>query len=240
MARGVYILGTDTDVGKTIVSAAILLQLRSHGYPAGYYKPISSGGVDKEGQIIGFDARFVKQVTGLEAPDELINPFRFKTPVAPHLAAGLEKQPIELAVVEANLAQLKQQYSYLVIEGCGGLMVPLTAELVLQSELVKRWGIGCIVVARTILGTINHTLLTVKYAQSLGIAVAGIVFSGATGSVPEQENIRLIRELARVPILGVLPQVPGVDVEAGQAGMLTEVCREVFAMDDILNAMNEL
>jgi hypothetical protein len=99
--------------------------LRKNGYHAGYFKPVSSGGVRHHGRIISYDARFVKAVSGLDENDDLINPFRFVTPVSPHLAAVIEQKPIDRAVIQINYAILKNKYDYLITEGCGGWAVPV-------------------------------------------------------------------------------------------------------------------
>jgi dethiobiotin synthetase len=239
MTGGLFIVGTDTNVGKTIVAAGLINILRENGYHAGYFKPVSSGGVRHHGKIISYDARFVKAVTGLTESDDLINPFRFMTAVSPHLAAVIEQKPIDLAVINTNYAILKNKYDYLITEGCGGWAVPLTPDLYMQSELIKELGLNCVIVSRTALGTINHTLLTVQAAENLKIGVGGIIFSGYTGSEMEQNNIKTIRDLSKVPVLGILPYLHGMDTENLKTDGLGKTCEETLELDGVLKAMSD-
>jgi dethiobiotin synthetase len=238
MRGGFFIVGTDTNVGKTIVATGLLNLLRKNGYHAGYFKPVSSGGFRHQGKIVSYDARFVKTVAGLDDSDDLINPFRFLTPVSPHLAAVIEEKPIDLAVIKTNYAILKNKYDYLITEGCGGLAVPLTPNLNMQYELIKELGLNCLIVSRTVLGTINHTLLTVQAAASLKIPVGGIIFSGDTGSEMDQNNIKTIRDLSGIPVLGVLPYLHDIDTENLKAAGLGKTCEETLGLAGILKMLN--
>jgi dethiobiotin synthetase len=238
MTGGLFIVGTDTNVGKTIVAAGLITILRKNGYHAGYFKPISSGGTQQRGKIVSFDARFVNAVTGLAESDDLINPFRFVTPVSPHLAASIEVKPIDLAVIKTNFAILKNKYDYLVTEGCGGLAVPLTPAHYMQFELIKELGLNCVIVSRTALGTINHTLLTVQAATNFKIPVGGMIFSGYTGSEMERNNIQTIRALSGVPVLGILPYLHGMDTENLKMDGLDKACEETLEPNGVLKAMS--
>ncbi|KAB2952123.1 dethiobiotin synthase [Heliorestis acidaminivorans] len=222
MTKAIFILGTDTDVGKTVVSAGLMYQLLNKGHQACYFKPISSGAIEEDGEIFSYDLSFVKKVSGLQEDDNLINPYRFKTPVSPHLASPLENKPIHIPAILKKYELLKSKYDYLIVEGCGGLAVPLTTEY-MQYEFIKDLNISCLLVTRTTLGTINHTTLTLKVAEQMGIPIEGILFNGYKGSMLEDNNIETIRKMTSVPVLAVLPAVEALNVEKLESGNLKEI-----------------
>ncbi|GAE88827.1 dethiobiotin synthase [Acetivibrio straminisolvens] len=222
-AKGIYIIGTDTDVGKTVVCAGLMYLLKSKGYDPCYFKPVSSGGRDTENGFFSYDASFVKAVSGFDEDDNMINPFRFRIPVSPHLASEMEGFAVDKEIIRDRYNKLIEKYRYIVVEGCGGLAVPLTKDGYLQFQLVKEMGLGCILISRTTLGTINHTLLTVSFAQNAGIPIKGIVFSGFSGDDAERDNIETIRHLTKVPVIGVIPKIEGINVEDKALGELKSV-----------------
>jgi dethiobiotin synthetase len=116
---------------------------------------------------------------------------------------------------------------------------PLTPDLYMQSELIKELGLNCVIVSRTALGTINHTLLTVQAAENFKIGVGGIIFSGYTGSAMEQNNIKTIRDLSKVPVLGILPYLHGMDTENLKTDGLGKTCEETLELDGVLKAMSD-
>lgn len=128
ISKGVYIIGTGTNVGKTVVCAGFMYLLRSKGYNAGYFKPVSSGGIERDGRLISYDVSFVKTISRFEETDDKINPFRYKTPVSPHLASVIENLEVDKKLIFTNYKKLAENYEFIVIEGCGGLVVPLTRE----------------------------------------------------------------------------------------------------------------
>lgn len=223
MSKGIYIIGTDTDVGKTVVSAGIMYLLLAKGYNACYFKPISSGGSETDEGFSSFDVSFVKAASGFCEPYARINPFRYKTPVSPHLASRIEGLYLDKRIIFNCYKQLIEKYEYIVAEGCGGLAVPLSQEGYMQYQLIKELDTRCILVSRTTIGTINHTLLSISFAEKVGIQIVGIIFSGFCGSIVEQNNIDTIKMLSEVPVLGVIPSIQGIDVERGVIGELREV-----------------
>ena len=239
MSQGIFIVGTDTDVGKTIVSAGIISFLRQHGYQAGYFKPVLSGAILENGYLIPGDTRFVKVVADLEDDETSLTGYSFLEPVSPHLAARLAGVEIEVEIIREKLQALQQKYPYLVVEGAGGLMVPLTSQGYLLLDLIRDLQLNLLVVARAGLGTINHTLLTVKQAERSGLRVSGIIINGYTGAASENESIRMIAELTQVPLWGVIPYLEGVSVSQFELGNLKEVFWEQLQIEQILLGMNE-
>ncbi|MBU1743047.1 MAG: dethiobiotin synthase, partial [Proteobacteria bacterium] len=151
-----FVTGTDTGVGKTVVCAALVSALKGRGIEAGYMKPLASGCLRQGGELVSTDAEFVRSFCGLDDPPELICPVRLEAPLAPLAAARAQGAAIDLRPVYAAWRRLKQQKDILVVEGVGGLLVPISDTLSVAS-LVSDWGVPCLVVARSSLGTINHT-----------------------------------------------------------------------------------
>jgi dethiobiotin synthetase len=140
MAKGIFIIGTDTGVGKTVVSAGLMKRLRTDGYNVGYFKPILSGAGFRDGNLAPWDTLFVKKISGLIEDNQNITPYVFQTPVSPHLAVEIENQVIDIAVIQAKYQYLKAKYDYLVVEGCGGLAVPLTRDGYMLYDLIGPMG----------------------------------------------------------------------------------------------------
>ncbi|MEW6598526.1 MAG: dethiobiotin synthase [Pseudomonadota bacterium] len=183
MIRPLLVVGTDTGVGKTIVSAALVGQLRAH-----YWKPVQSG-LEEE-----TDSELVRRLCGLEFDPVLPEAYRLQTPCSPHEAAridGVEIDPDRL--VPPRVA------GPLVIEGAGGVLTPLRLDLV-YADVFARWNARAVVVARTSLGTINHCLLTLEAVRTRGVEIAGVVFSGEAEPVAEAaiEAIGRVRRLGRL------------------------------------------
>ena len=193
------ISGTDTGVGKTVVSALILAR---YGKPAGrlaYWKPVATGAERDR------DTIFVRTRVGdrVEVIDE---EYRFNPPVSPHLAARLQGVEIDLGRLKAAWGRhAADRERALVVEGVGGLLVPLNDRGDLLADLIKILGIPVAIVARTALGTINHTLLTVEAARRRGIEVAGLIMNGP----PSPENREAIERFADVRVLAEVAPLRG-------------------------------
>lgn len=185
MNRRIVVTGTDTGIGKTVFSAALADYL-----DADYWKPIQSGLAD------GTDAQFVARLGGLPPPRILPERYRLNTPVSPHLAADIDHVHIEVD----TLAPPDHAGHTLVIEGAGGLMVPLD-RTTLYLDVFARWNYPVVLCARTTLGTINHSLLSIAALKARGIDILGIAFIGE--SMPDTESI--ICEMGQVRRLGRLP-----------------------------------
>ena len=178
------VTGTDTGIGKTVFSAGLAGALGAH-----YWKPIQAG-VDPEG-----DKESVAALSGLPASRILREAYRLATPASPHLAARIDGVEISL-----DRLALPQVDGSLVVEGAGGLMVPISESL-LMIDLFAHWGQPVILCARTGLGTINHSLLSIEALRARGVPIAGIAFIGDSHA----ENERIVPLLGDVPALGRLP-----------------------------------
>ena len=232
-APGIFVTGTDTGVGKTVIAGGLAASLASIGVDVGVMKPVATGGeelatapmvVDGERadgvipdsvmnvgevnrRLVSDDAVFLKHAAQVHDSLELINPICLREPLAPSVASQLEGLPIDLERVDDAFNQLRQNHEFMVIEGVGGLAVPIRGDL-LVAHLAARFELPLIVVARPTLGTINHTLLTVAFAKSFNLEIHGIVLNGLRQDVvglAENTNPDEISRLTHLPILGIVP-----------------------------------
>lgn len=238
MPKGVYIIGTDTGVGKTVVSAGLMCLLLAEKYRSAYFKPVASGAVVMNGIAEAADAIFVQKASGFREEKKNITPFVFKNAVSPHLAARLEQMPVDINIIKDRLQYLKERYEWIIAEGAGGLAVPLNDEGYMQYDLIRELGFPCLLVARAGLGTINHTLLTIQAARNAGLKINGIMINSYAGSFPERDNMETITGLAGVPYVVNLPILAGIDTDRGQTGNLQDVFKELIIIDDMINIMD--
>lgn len=218
MADGIFITGTDTGVGKTVVAAALAFLLRQRGVRVGVMKPVTSGCIEKAGRLVSEDAELLAAGAGIAVSDE-IAPYLLREPVAPSAAAEKEGVRIEFSRILAAYHRLADQYDFVIVEGAGGLMVPLAGGL-LVADLVKLLALPLLVVARPGLGTVNHTLLTCFAARQLELQVRGVVVNGfpENPGLAEATAPHMIDSLSGVPLLGRFPHImTDSPLEAAQA-----------------------
>lgn len=239
MSKGIFIIGTDTEVGKTVVSAG-LMHLLLDKYNAAYFKPVASGQILLGGSYQSTDASFVKTVSGFAENPKNITPFSFKNAVAPHFAARLEGRSIDVAIIKDTLQYLKSSYEMIIAEGVGGLAVPLNDQGFMQHDLIRELGFPCLLVARTSLGTINHTLLTLRFAQSAGLTIKGIVLNGHGKTPVETDNIETIRKLSDISAIFTVPALAGVDTEKLQPGNIVDVFEKNIDIKKIIRLMESI
>lgn len=213
MKKGLFITGTDTGVGKTVIAAAVIRALHAHGINACGMKPIETG-CNRDGDMLyPSDGMFLKSAAGMEEGINNITPYCFETPAAPYIASEMEGREIDINVIADKMNSLLERYPAVVVEGVGGLLAPLKKDYFVL-DLIKELGLPVVVVARPSLGTINHTLLTVGYALKEGISVSGIVmnFSRPPDSSPaENTNQLMIRQLSPVPFIGTFPYLDSME-----------------------------
>lgn len=218
-SRGYFVTATDTEVGKTLVTAGLALSLRSRGIRAGVVKPVQSGHLagDPEG-----DAMRLKRWIGVPQPAEMIAPWSFRLPAAPLVAARAEGKRIPMEKVLRHIAGLTEETDLLLVEGAGGWFVPVGEDWTI-ADLAAALGWPVLVVARPDLGTVNHTLLTVEAVRRAGLPVAGVILNGyreGEDNPVVENNPALITAFGNVPVLGRIPWLAG--------GISSERLRRVF------------
>ncbi len=188
--RGWFVTGTDTAVGKTVAGCAIARGLRSLGVDLGVMKPAETG-VGPDGPL---DAIALRQAAGVEDPIDEICPQQFELPAAPNVAAAAEGRTVDLDAITSGFEKLAARHETMLVEGAGGLLVPVTDDLDMAG-LAKRLELDVILVARMALGTINHTLLTLNELERRGLTLAGVVLCEADGplSAADEANFAHLR-----------------------------------------------
>ena len=237
--NGFFITGTDTGVGKTVITAGLLGALRRRGVDAAAIKPVQSGGILRNKQLISEDAVFYSLVSNLSYDQRQLNPICLEPPLAPGIAAVEAGVSIKLDTMIDHYHWMSGRHRLILVEGAGGLLVPLVGHKVTVADLALRIGLPLLVVARPALGTINHTSLTVAYARSIGLEVAGIVINGYNHHSPgraEQTNPAAIEAMTGVPVLGLIPPVDGLRVEGEKPnpGDLVTVIEKYLDIDRLL------
>lgn len=228
MRKGVFIIGTDTGVGKTVISAGLALVAREKKIRVGVMKPVATGCFDRGGELLSHDTLFLLEASGGSKKHDLANPVRFRNPLAPLAAAREEDRTIDTSHILRAYEELHENFEFVIVEGIGGLMVPFT-ENYFVSDLIKEFDLPVIIVARTKLGTINHTLLTIDAARSRGLKVLGIIFNNFNEDslgLDEKTSPRMISDLSRVPVLGMVPKIDGLDVENLKYGNLKQTMKD--------------
>ncbi len=205
----IFVTGTDTGVGKTVATAALGLALREAGVDVGVMKPIETGAVRRDGPRVGEDAAVLRRLIAPDDPPEDVNPIALELPAAPSAAAKHAGTVIDLGRIREAYGRLAARHGRLLVEGAGGLLVPIDAKTTM-ADLALALGAPLVVVARQRLGTVNHTLLTLREADRLGCRVLGVILNawdpaGAPLSEADALNLEELRERLPVPVLAELP-----------------------------------
>jgi dethiobiotin synthetase len=212
--NGFFVTGTDTDIGKTIISSGLAAVLKEMKIDVGVFKPMLSG-IWREDPAS--DTSLLKQMSQTDLSIEEITPFEFKEPLAPYVAGKREGKIVGIEEVLHHWEKIREKHDFFIVEGAGGISVPL-GENFLVSDLIQALQLPIVLVARPNLGTVNHIFLTVQYAKSKGLTIAGIVINGLSENpnLAEKTNPKLIEELCGVPILGITPKLKEITKESIQ------------------------
>lgn len=226
MAKGIFITGTDTGVGKTVFSAALARLLRDKGINVGVMKPVTSGCSEVDGRLVSDDAELLAWGAGIQVTPD-VAPYLLREPIAPSAAAEMEHAKIEFSRILAAYHRLSEEHDFVIVEGAGGLMVPLAGGLMV-ADLVKMLALPLLVVARPNLGTVNHTVLTCFVARELGLDVRGTIINNYPSSPDTAESTapHLIDSLSGVPLLARLPAFPSIDDHARVEKLAEWLARE--------------
>lgn len=192
--KGIFVTGTDTNVGKTVVSAALMRVLRGQENVC-YWKPVQTG-IETDD-----DTRTVQKLADCAEEEIFDRGFRLEKPLSPHLSARLANVKITVEKTLAFLPAEERREKFWIVEGAGGALVPLN-ENDMVVDLIKALDLATVVVARSGLGTINHTLLTVEALRSRGVKIPGVIMNGDQND----ENRKAIEHFGRVKVLAQLPK----------------------------------
>jgi len=217
---GLFITGTDTGVGKTLIAGGIAHVLAQQGLRVGVFKPIATGCRVEKGKLVSDDAKFLAKCSNCACGLAVVNPITYVTPAAPIVAAEIENRVIDYGRIEDAYRFICEHHDIVIVEGIGGIRVPVSKRVDVL-ELADQFAMPIIAVARPNLGTINHTLLTADAIRINDLPFAGVVISGYKPDSPdpaETTAARIISEFDDIKILSVVPFDPTSSVEQNILG----------------------
>ena len=223
MAKGLFVTGTGTDVGKTYVTALIVKKLREAGLNAGYYKAALSGAERVDGHLVPGDAEFVRRAAGIAGdPSESVSRI-YEHAYSPHLAAKIEGGPLRMETVREDFRRLSERYDPLTVEGSGGIVCPISfgeGERLMLADIVRGLGLPAVVVSGSGLGAINAAVLTVGYMRAHGMEPRAVIMNGwVPGGIIEEDNRMMIEELTGLPVAAAVERGAD-DIGIGAAELL--------------------
>ena len=207
-ARGVFIAGTDTGVGKTVVACALLRAFSALGLRTVGMKPVAAGATHRGGVWYHDDVERLRAAASVDVPREWINPYCFAPAIAPHIAAAEAGRRIRLDVIERSYRRLQQCADMIVVEGVGGLAVPLSRTRD-AADIPVRLQLPVVLVVGMRLGCLNHALLTAAAIQTRGLRLAGWIACAIDPDMARAEqNLRALRQRLAAPLLGRIRHMP--------------------------------
>jgi dethiobiotin synthetase len=233
MGKGYFITGTDTGVGKTVITAALATMLHQQGLKVGVMKPAETGCLAEGGELLPQDALFLRNASGCTASLELIAPYRLAEPLTPAIAAERMGIRIDIAHIRHCYERLLAEHDIVLVEGSGGLLAPLTNQFTMQDIAIELC-LPIFIVARNVLGTINHTALTVSVAQQR-CSVLGVIVNHTEPPDPsdlaKQTNEQALKRWVETPIYCQLPYLSTITNESLLA------LGKLLATDALVDAM---
>ncbi|HUI26565.1 MAG TPA: dethiobiotin synthase [Candidatus Kryptonia bacterium] len=230
-----FITGTDTGIGKTTVAAGLAAAIARRGHRVGVLKPAETGCERAaDGQLIAADARRLAFFAGCEANPQTVCPYRFREPLAPRVAAEREGRTIDPSTIAAVCRRLASSHDIVLIEGAGGLLVPLAGAFTF-ADLCARLNANLLVVVGNKLGAINHALLTVRHAERAGLRLAGYVINtlAPQSDLAAETNVALLHDLLG-PSLGIIPWLGPVSEIESERTRLAESFADRIDLDRLL------
>lgn len=230
-----WVVGTDTDVGKTIVTTMLMCHLQKQGLKVSPYKPVQTGEVYENGRGYYHDTAMYEKHSLQKLQQEHLNSYSLREAASPHFAAQLEGQQIDVNELLSRIQLLQASYDVVICEGAGGLFVPFTAPHgMMLLDVIVSSKLPVVLVTRTSLGTINHTLLTIEALRSRQVDVLGIVFNGNTGSRMEQDNIQTILQYHPLPF-AIIPKLQNLAELMDYAMTHTTLFERLFNYETSIN-----
>lgn len=233
--QSLLITGTDTGVGKTTISCGIAALLRQQGHTVGVCKPAETGcTAQPDGQRLAADAARLQFFAECSAPLDVICPYTLRDPLAPLVAADREGVTIDPERIATSYRRVAGAHDITLVEGAGGLLVPLTTQLTF-AELARDLDLAVVVVVASRLGAISHALLTLRYARHAGLRVLGYIvnFLASGGDLAADTNVRVLTDLAGPP-LGVVPYLGEMDLTAAARQRLGQQFAAFVQVDRLL------
>ena len=215
MAKGIFITGTDTGVGKTVIASALAMLLKMSGVNVGVMKPVETGCKNRNGNLLPEDGSTLKKYAMVSDDLKDISPCRFKNPLAPMAASIFEKKRVNIKLIKKSFERLRKAHDFIIVEGIGGLLVPIS-ENFFTSDLAKLFEFPLLIVCHPGLGTLNHTFLTARVAANLKLSVKGIVINNynfETRDLAMMTNIGIIKKILKTEFLIPFPNLKNLHSE---------------------------
>ncbi|WP_100330341.1 dethiobiotin synthase [Bacillus xiapuensis] len=235
---GFFITGTDTDAGKTIATLLLTHALLEKGVKVRPYKPVQSGAEERDGKLVAPDAELYKLLPALH--NEELSSYLYKKASSPHLAAEKEGREIPVDRILEEINERANGEQWLLVEGAGGLYVPLNRRGYCMIDLMEALKFPVVVAARASLGTINHAMLTAESLKNRGLRIAGFILSS---TVPEDEEIEkdsrsMIEQLSGLPVIGKIPYVENISARLTDEVFRSAIVRgwKIGRLQEVMNS----
>jgi len=218
--KGLFVTGTDTGIGKTLIAGGIANILRYNGKKVGVFKPVGSGCTHQHEGLVNPDSEFLRTCSHCNFSLSEINPVGYVTPAAPLVCEEFENRRVDFARIKQAYTKICGDSEYMIVEGIGGVRVPVSAGVDVL-ELAKQFQMPVLIVARPDLGTINHTLLTIDAVRAAGLDIAGVVICGydIESAGPAEESLAVVlEEWGDVEVLAIVPRDQESSVEENKLG----------------------
>lgn len=219
--KGLFVTGTDTGVGKTLIAGGIASVLQKQGKKVGVFKPVASGCVNQYEGLVNADSEFLRKCSHCDFNLSEINPVGFVVPAAPNVCEEHENRMVDFDAIAEAYRTISAESDIMIVEGIGGVRVPISNIGVDVLDLAKQFDMPVVIVTRPDLGTINHTLLTIDAVRGAGLRLAGVVISGykaLDASIAEETLAGVLEQWGQVPVLSIVPYDEEADVEGNHLG----------------------
>ncbi len=204
-AKGFFITGTDTEIGKTTASLTLMRAFKQNGYKVAGMKPVAAGCMISPDGLRNDDALTLQSESSIELPYDLVNPFAYEPPIAPHIAAAQSNRPIDIETLISSYNKIAAQVDVVIVEGVGGWAVPIN-EHQTMADVAKALNLPVILVSGIRLGCLNHTLLTYEAIRSKSCQCAGWIANFLSENTPvSQQNIEYLKTTLPMPYIGTIP-----------------------------------
>lgn len=205
--KSYFLTGTDTGVGKTTITAALAVCIKKLGIDVGVMKPVATGIPQKSG-FKSADVSLLYHASKVNDPEDMVNPIFMPLPASPYDASKALELDFNKKIIFEKFDKLKNTHEMLLVEGIGGIMTPISRDYFV-ADMIKGMGLETIIVTRSTLGTLNHTMMTVKTCRDYEIPIKGIIINNydENGGIAEKNSPSTIYEITNIPILGILPFV---------------------------------